>query len=337
VVLAQTGTAAVLDYLPALRRLPDWILPPLKRAKDVHRREKALYRYHWDRAKRSVHAGTANPCFSVNLVAEQQNDGFSDDQASYITGTLLEAGSDTTANTLYGFVCALLIYPEVQKRGQAELDRVVGDRLPTLEDEMDLQYIRGCVKEALRWLPTTLMGAVPHALTRDDMYRGYRLPAGAGVINNVYAIHQDPVRYPDPRRFAPERFADDFQSVFDAALNPDVSKRDQFTFGAGRRICPGLHVAERSLFLAISRMLWAFDFQAPIDEGGREIIPDQDAVTQGFVSAPVTYKAIITSRTEKHAEIVRKEWELAVAKDLDPQTMQWRNVPDAMRQSYSQK
>ncbi|KAI9871957.1 MAG: hypothetical protein M1823_008303, partial [Watsoniomyces obsoletus] len=103
------------------------------------------------------------------MAQAQSKDGFSDDQAAYISGTLLEAGSDTTSSTLYGFVQAMLLYPEVQKKAQQEIDDVVGpDRLPTMDDEPELPYIRACIKETLRWMPTTILGAVPHAVTKDD-------------------------------------------------------------------------------------------------------------------------------------------------------------------------
>ena len=68
-----------------------------------------------------------------------------------------------------------------------------------------LQYIRGCMNESLRWMPTTAIGAVPHAVTKDDEYMGYLIPKGARVLNNVYAIHHDPKRFPDPRHFDPDR------------------------------------------------------------------------------------------------------------------------------------
>ncbi|CAI6277588.1 unnamed protein product [Periconia digitata] len=326
VLLAQTGLAAVLDYMPALRIIPSWALPTKAQAIKNHVREKSLYRYHWDAAKAAILAGRRpNPCFSQGLVREQVDNDIDDDLASYITGTLLEAGSDTTANTLIGFLCAMLVFPEVAAKAHEELDRVVGhDRMPVPQDEMNLQYIRGCVKESLRWMPTTILGAIPHALTRDDFYMGFRLPKGAGVMNNVYTIHHDPRRYPNPDVFDPERFKDDFLSTFDAAVHPDPAKRDHFTFGAGRRVCPGMHVAERSLFLGIARLLWAFDFRRPVDGDGNEICPDPTKVTQGFVCAPLPFKAVITPRDEKRAEIIRRDWEMAKKENLEEGTMQWK-------------
>ncbi|KAG9598982.1 putative cytochrome P450, partial [Aureobasidium melanogenum] len=331
VQINQTGTAALLDSFPLLRKLPDWMFPLQARAKEAFKKERELYVGHWLTAKKTMKAGTIQPCFCVGMAQAQQEEGFSDDQAAYITGTLLEAGSDTTASTLYAFVQAMLLFPTVQKMAQEEIDRVVGkDRLPTMEDEPNLQYIRGCVKESLRWMPTTILGAVPHAVIRDDTYMGYKIPKGAGVMNNVWAIHMDPNRSSEPRRFDPDRFKDDFLNCADSATQPDASKRDSFTFGAGRRICQGMHVAERSLFLGISRMLWAFDINPVIDSAtGEEILPDPDKLTQGILVMPEEYKVNITPRDQIRADLIEKEWQ--EAEDLlDPITKQWKQMPKGM-------
>jgi len=63
--------------------------------------------------------------------------------------------------------------------------------MPTMDDEQDLQYVRAYMKEALRWIPTTILGAVPHAVTQDDEYMRYLIPKGAGVMNNAWGIHMD--------------------------------------------------------------------------------------------------------------------------------------------------
>lgn len=324
----QTGAAALIDFFPFLRQLPDFLLPTQKKAKELHKHEKALYRGHWLKAKKQTQENTINPCFCAGMYEAQKRDGFSDDQAAYISGTLLEAGSDTTSSTLYAFMQAMLLFPDVQRKAQAEIDRVIGlDRLPVTEDMADLQYIRGCMKESLRWMPTTILGAVPHAVTQDDEYKGYFIPKGAGVMNNVWSIHMDPKRHPNPRVFNPERYENDRQSLGDAAVNADPSKRDTFTFGAGRRICPGIHVAERSLFLGMSRILWAFNIEPALDDQGKPIIPDPDRLTQGFVCMPEEFPARITPRSKERAEMVAREWEEAQEKSLDPHTKQWIQSP----------
>jgi cytochrome P450 len=332
VQINQTGTAALLDSFPFLRKLPDWVLPLQARAKESFRKERELYVGHWLTAKDAVSAGTIRPCFCVGMARAQQEEGFSDDQAAYISGTLLEAGSDTTSNTLYAFVQAMLLFPEVKKKAQDEIERVVGkDRLPTLEDEPALQYIRGCVKESLRWMPTTILGSVPHAVTRDDVYMGYKIPKGAAVMNNVWGIHMDSNRSPEPRRFDPDRFKDDFLNCADSATQPDASKRDAFTFGAGRRICPGTHVAEASLFLGMARMLWAFDIKPVINPAtGEAILPDPERLTQGIMAMPEEFEVEIVPRDQSRANLIEKEWKEAEEESLDPITKQWKRTPEGM-------
>jgi cytochrome P450 len=216
------------------------------------------------------------------------------------------------------------LFPEVAQIAQEELDRVCGDRLPNLDDEPNLPYIRGCVKESLRWMPTGILG-VPHAVIRDDEYMGYTIPKGAGVLWNVWAIHMDPKRHPDPRRFNPARYANDHQIAAEAANNPDASKRDHFVFGAGRRLCQGMHIAERSLFLAMARMLWAFDFHVARDAAGNEVMPDADNLTEGLLVAPKPFPARIVPRNGNKIAQVEAEWK-KMEEVLD-EDLQWQVLP----------
>ena len=162
---------------------------------------------------------------------------------------------------------------------------------------------------------------------------GYHIPKGAGILNNVFTIHHDPKRYPNPNAFDPERFKDDKQNLYDSAQNPDAAKRDQFTFGAGRRVCAGMHVAERSLFLGISRLLWTFDIKPAVDkESGKPIMPNPDKLTQGFVCMPEPFQASITPRSRERADLIRREWD-AAQKSLDPDTKKWREIPEGLKLS----
>ncbi|KAK6382768.1 hypothetical protein LTS17_003437 [Exophiala oligosperma] len=326
--LNQTGTAALIDFFPWLRMLPDFALPTQKFAKDIHKKEKALYLDHWLHAKDEIKKKTIKPCFCQQLAKAQNDEGFSDEQAAYISGTLLEAGSDTTSSTLYAFVQAMLLFPEAQRKAQEEIDRVIGNhQMPTMDHASGLPYIRSCIKETLRWMPTTILGAVPHAVTQDDWYEGYLIPKDAGVMNNVWAINMDPKRHPDPRVFNPDRYKHDNQWLADAASNPEASARDQFTFGAGRRICPGIHVAERSLFLGVARFLWAFKVEPALDRDNNPIFPDPDRLTQGFVCMPEEFRCSIRPRSQHKADLVAREWEEAQRECLDPETKQWRISP----------
>jgi cytochrome P450 len=82
-------------------------------------------------------------------------------QANYIAdvaGLTYMAGSDTTIAAVVSFFLAMLVYPDVQAKAQAEVDRVVGvGKLPELQDRKDMPYVEGVVNECLRWLPVAPM------------------------------------------------------------------------------------------------------------------------------------------------------------------------------------
>lgn len=71
----------------------------------------------------------------------------------------LAGGSDTTVSTLMTFFLEMIRNPEVQRRAQEELDRVVGpDRLPTFSDREALPYLEAVIREAYRILPVAPLG-----------------------------------------------------------------------------------------------------------------------------------------------------------------------------------
>ncbi|KAG1785858.1 cytochrome P450, partial [Suillus plorans] len=138
-----------------------------------------------------------------------------------------------TAATLMVFFLAMVLYPEVQKRAQAEIDSVVGkERLPTFEDRASLPYIEAVMRETWRWQPVAPLG-VPHAASSDDVYDGYFIPKGAIITYNTWSDMFLPAsRYPDASSFIPERFLNS-----DGALTNDDPA--EYIFGLGRRVCPG--------------------------------------------------------------------------------------------------
>ena len=98
----------------------------------------------------------------------------------------------------------MILYPEVQKKAQAEIDAVVGPhRLPNFEDRLSLPYINAIVKESMRWhliLPVCEIfyhyhqydpdgyEAVPHMATNDDEYDGYYIPKGTIVFGSAWPV-----------------------------------------------------------------------------------------------------------------------------------------------------
>jgi hypothetical protein len=101
-VVTGKTVAALLDLFPILRALPDFALPLRRYARQLHEKESELYVGHWLNVKKAIKTGNAKPCFCVDLVRAQDEEHFSDALAGYVSGSLLEAGSDTTAATLIG-------------------------------------------------------------------------------------------------------------------------------------------------------------------------------------------------------------------------------------------
>ncbi|KAJ8462072.1 hypothetical protein ONZ51_g11138 [Trametes cubensis] len=207
-----------------------------------------------------------------------------------ILGAIFTAGADTTSGSLFAFFCAMIIYPEVQKRAHEELDAVVGpDRLPEHSDRPSLPYISAIIKEVLRWHNLVPLG-MSHRCMEDNEYRGWVIPEDATILANIWAILHDPEHFPEPDEFRPERFLKDGQ------LDPDAFDPVTLGFGSGRRICPGRHFAEDALFINIASVLHVFDILPAVDECGKPI-PVEYTATSGLLSSVTPFQYSIRSRT----------------------------------------
>ncbi|THG92813.1 hypothetical protein EW026_g8223, partial [Hermanssonia centrifuga] len=224
----------------------------------------------------------AEHCLTAKLVENEKKYGLERRETAWLTGVMFAAGSGTTANTLCTFVLAMTLHPDVLQWAHAELDSVVGrNRAPTFEDKLDLPYIDAIVKEVLRWRPIAPLG-IPRRCTKDDWYRGYLIPKGATIFENIWSIAHDPISFPEPEEFRPSRFLrteeSDYVEISDEFEQEILSSSDKlFAFGFGRRICPGKHLAYNSLFIAISTLLWACDIEQALDKDGNPIVPDRNA------------------------------------------------------------
>jgi cytochrome P450 len=152
------------------------------------------------------------------------------------------------------------MFPEALKTGHAEINRVVGrERSPDRDDLEKLHYCLDVMKEAMRWRSVTILGGFAHEPIKDDIYRGYQLPAGMHVYGNLWAIHSDPRDFPDPDMFKPERFLEEHR-------RPYLNKIGHNAFGWGRRSCSGQYFAEQGLSMTVVRLLWQYDIIPDLDE-----------------------------------------------------------------------
>lgn len=208
-----------------------------------------MFQTEYDLLLDKIAKGTATPCFAVDVLQGAAKKEFEIDEIEkiYVWTTLIEAGSDTSRVAILQMIAGAACYPGWAKKARALLDEVCGanaERLPSLAERSKLPFITAIMKETLRWRPF-LQSGVPHVLTQDDEYEGYKFPAGTEFSWNAYSIALDEKEYENPLQFDPERF-----------MNANVEKWAQghWGFGAGMKwksllMCRGAADMNRSTSL----------------------------------------------------------------------------------------
>lgn len=207
---SQPGTHLV-DSFPILAKLPhalQWWRGEAEKNLDFTLR---VYRREVEEVRARIAAGTQKDCFAKAFLESKEAKEFGETQTLFTLGTLMEAGTDTSRLSINNILAAAATYPDWVVRAREQLDEVCGDaeRLPGWEDKDLLPYITAAVKEGFRWRPNIADIGVPVALTKDDEYEGYRIPAGTVVTWSNWAVAMNPDEYEQPERFWPERFMND--------------------------------------------------------------------------------------------------------------------------------
>ncbi|KAH6697419.1 putative cytochrome P450 oxidoreductase [Plectosphaerella plurivora] len=318
-VTSEAANFQLVDFYAFLRPfyhwLPYWLVSNKRKLHHLQQLEDRVFNQLLNRAKESIEAGQNSPSFIRDMLLDTSEDRLSDKQIAHNAAHGFGAAMDTSANTILGFIKAMVLFPEVQMKAQEEIDSVIGlGLIPTWDDRKDLPYIRGVVEETLRWAPSPLSAAVPHSAKAEDVYNGMTIPQGSMVMMNVWTLNHQGLK--NPRDFDPLRHNTDTTLTENNAINQDSTKRLHFTFGAGRRVCPGFHVAERNLFIAISRILWGFTITSAIDAQGQPVPINRDAVTPGLIVRPEDFECTITPRSPGHKTLIENLWKES-EKNLD--------------------
>ncbi|TFK48005.1 cytochrome P450 [Heliocybe sulcata] len=303
IVEAANPGSFLVDSFPALKYVPSWFPGAEFQRKAI--RWKALMKDMLNKpfqvVKDGMQQGRAMSSIAATMLQEVSPDD--EEHGEYVIKAVgaasYAAGSDTTSATTQVFALAMAMHPEVQARAQAELDAVVGpNRLPDFDDRPNLPYVNAIVRELARWLPVVPL-AVPHAASEDDEVRGYFIPKGTIILGNTWSILRDPVRYPDPDQFKPERFL-----TKDGKLATDVQDPSIAAFGYGRRICPGRHFSDGSVYSLVSCMLATFSISPPIGEDGAPIKITAE-MSAGAVLRPARVDYIVKPRSDAAVELIR--------------------------------
>ncbi|KAI1121145.1 cytochrome protein [Nemania abortiva] len=313
--LSTVPGAWYVDIIPPLKYVPEWM--PGTGWKKIGRQwrdtlaETAERPLLW--AKQQMARGDQRKCFVTEFYQEKGDDISSDDDFAlkWVAISLYGGGADTTVSTIMAFFLAMTISPEIQLKAREEIDRVIGTgRLPTYNDRERLPYVTAVATEAARWHPVAPMG-VPHASTAEDVVNGYYIPKGAIIMPATWWFTHDPAVYPDPMKFDPNRYL---------GANPAPDPMD-FTFGYGRRICPGRYLAITSVWLTVARSLAVFEISKGVDEKGREIDPPV-SFSSGIISRVDPFQATIKPRSAQHEFLISQveklhPWEKSDADELN--------------------
>ncbi|KAL4246392.1 cytochrome P450 family protein [Abortiporus biennis] len=302
----------LVDSIPILRYLPEWF-PGAQFKRDAKKWRQSVFDMRnkpFELVKRS-RVNSTGPSLeyevSPDSVAATLLDGIAkkfqdqeyiEDVIKSALGSFYAAGADTTLATISSFILAMILYPDVQRKAQKQIDEIIGrDRLPKFEDREKLPYIDAILLETLRWHPVFPQN-IPHLTSDDDVYKGYYIPKGTIVVANTWGMSHDENSFPSPFTFNPDRFLDK-----DGKLNPDVRDPSWLAFGFGRRICPGRFMAKDSAWMTMISILATFDITPKIGEDGEPVMPKEE-FTSGLFSYPKPFVCDIRPRSEMHKALI---------------------------------
>nr|XP_043629286.1 cytochrome P450 93A2-like [Erigeron canadensis] len=167
------------------------------------------------------------------------------------------AATDTSAISIEWALSELINHPNIMKKALEEIHQVVGgDRLLQESDIPNLPYLQAIVKETFRLHPAGPV--IARQSTKDFIVAGYHIPANVQIFINLWALGRDPNHWENPHEFRPERFQE-----------KELDVRGQhfhfLPFGSGKRMCPGITLAQFMIHTTLGAMIQCFEWKAGKD------------------------------------------------------------------------
>jgi len=217
----------------------------------------------------------------LNQVRQDPNN-FDVEQLILVCVDFFLAGSETTATTLLWSVMFMTLNPQAQEKVQIEIEEVLGQRAPTIADMSKMNYCMAALMEMQR-CAIVAPGSLPHTLLKDTVVNGHKFKEGTVFFTNVQKLLMDPVQFPEPEKYRPERFLDQDGNI--------VKNEYLVPFGIGKRICMGETLAKNEMFIFFVRMLQRLSFS--IDP---QNVPDPKNCIAAITRIPKPFEVRVSDR-----------------------------------------
>ncbi|KAJ0564988.1 putative cytochrome P450 [Helianthus annuus] len=169
---------------------------------------------------------------------------------------LFLAGTETSSNTTEWAMTELLLNPDMFSRVREEVSTTVGENGKIQEAKLlDLPYLQAVIKETMR-LHLAVPLLVPHKTETEVKLGEYIVPKNTQILVNAWAMARDPKYWENPMTFKPERFLEN-------ELEYKGQHFEFIPFGSGRRMCPGIPLAQRVVSLMVATFVYHCDWNLP--------------------------------------------------------------------------
>jgi cytochrome P450 len=262
-------TETTFREVVSLFTLPNWLPLPSKRRKRgaLQTLDNLICEIIRDRRATGEDKGDLLSMLLLAVDEEGDSRGMTDQQARDEAKSLFLAGHDTVAAALTWTWYAIARHPDVEARLIQEVETVLGEAPPTVDDVSRLLYTGMVVKESLRLYPP-VWGLTTRQAVSDLELGGYEIPKGSWISVVPYVTHRDPRFFANPDQFDPERFA--------AGRAEHIPPYAYVPFGAGPHVCIGNTVAIMEMILVVSTILP--QVRLTLAPGPREVEPEADIV-----------------------------------------------------------
>ncbi|KAF5180412.1 Cytochrome p450 [Thalictrum thalictroides] len=214
-----------------------------------------------DGRKESIKSG-GDSCKNKDFLDVLLANGFSRNQINWILTEMTITGANTTSAAVEWMMAELIKNPEAMNKLGEELAKEISGNIVRDSDLPRLPYLNACLKESLRLHPT--VGLVLRTATETCEVMNYTIPKDSEVWVNQWALGRDPTKWEDPLVFNPSRF-------LGSNLSYMGNNFEYIPFGSGKRMCPGLPLATRTVPLIVASLVHSFEWYLPDDTSPHEL------------------------------------------------------------------